>query len=320
VEVTDIKKGVINQSQEFIGTLSFNKISNVSSEIAGSIDRVNFDLGDFVKKNQVLAVIDTKVLNSQLNALKSNLKEIEADFENSKRELERFKKLHKSKSVTEQEYDNRFFAVEKIKAKLSSIEANIEEIKIKIDKSSIKAPFDGVVTEKSIEVGEWAKEGDLIANIVNPSVVDAMFNIPMELFNSINRGDSVKLDIGSNSYDSKVHSKILAGDRLTRTFPLKVQIKIDKAEIFSQMEAKLQVAIQKPIEMFLVPKDAVIKRFNQNVIFTVKDGVANMVPVEIKGFDGSYVGILSPMLTLDSSVVVKGNERVFPNQPVTIKK
>lgn len=319
VEVEKIKRGTINQSQEFIGTLSFNQSSEVASELAGSIKSVEFDLGERVKKSQILATIDTSLIDAEIKSARASIKEIDADLQNAKKELERFQRLHKNQSVTDQEFDSKYFNVEKLKAKISTIEASIEELNIKKEKAKIKAPFDGVIVTKNVDIGEWKKDGDSICKIVNPTKVDALFSIPMELFEKIKVSENSKIAIGSELYDSKIDSKILEGDRLTRTFPIKVKLNLNR-EIFSQMEAKLILNLQSKMETFLVPKDAVIKRFNQDVVFTVQDGVANMLPVEIKGFEGSLVGVINPMLKDDSMVVTKGNERIFPNQPVEIKK
>jgi hypothetical protein len=66
----------------------------------------------------------------------------------------------------------------------------------------------------------------------------------------------------------------------------------------------------------MVPRDAVIKRFGQNVIFLNVDGIATMLPVQILGYTKENVAVMSKGLTEGASVVVKGNERIFPKQPI----
>lgn len=69
----------------------------------------------------------------------------------------------------------------------------------------------------------------------------------------------------------------------------------------------------------LLPRDSVIKRFGQNVVFAITDKMtAQMIPVQIVGFDGNSIAIAGQGLVPGMDIVVKGNERVFPNQAVKI--
>jgi multidrug efflux pump subunit AcrA (membrane-fusion protein) len=66
----------------------------------------------------------------------------------------------------------------------------------------------------------------------------------------------------------------------------------------------------------MVSRDAVIKRFGQNVVFINNDGKAMMIPVQVVGYDGDKTAIRAKGLQAGAHVVVKGNERIFPNQPI----
>jgi len=319
VDVEKAKIGEISKSQNFVGTLYFNKSSNLASESDGKVLEVNFERGDFVQKGETLVRIDSKVLNAQIKAIKASILEVNSDLKRAVKEFKRYKKLYKSKSITEQDYDNKFFAKEKLEAKLQALKANEQELLVLKEKKVIKAPFSGFISDKSIEIGEWAKVGGSVAKLLDSSEADVMFNIQTELFKAVKKGDSVVVKLGDREYLSKVHSKILVGDKLTRTFPMKVKVKVDDNSIYEGMSAKVSIASGKKRKAILLSRDSVIERFGQSVVFSVNDGVATMLPVEVIGFDGMQVAVQNPMLKEGSLVVVKGNERIFPNQPVSIR-
>ena len=316
VEEVKIEKGIINPFQSFGGTLYFNKVSNIASESEGKVEIVKFDSGDIVKKGDMLIRVDSKILNAQINSAKAKEDERLADLRKSKKDLERFKKLYKKKSITEQEYDRNFYLVEKLRAQFHEAKANVAQLEAQKEKKKILAPFDGSIVTKDVEVGEWVGKGKVIGKIVNAKVVDAMFNIPERFISNLNKNKLVKLSINGKIYEGKIYGVILKGDKLTRTFPVKVRVNLEDERIYDGMQASLKLEGTKSKESLLVPRDAVIKRFDQNVIFTNSDGVAKMTPVEIIGYEGDKVAIKAPMIRDGMRVIVKGNERIFPNQPI----
>ncbi len=316
VEEDIVKKGVISPIQNFVGTLYFNKVSNIASESSGKVESVKFESGDTVKSGEVLVQVDDKILDSKIASANAKLNVVLAELKQANKDFERFKALFQKKSVTEQEYDKSFYLVEKLKAQVEEARANITEFQIQKNKTNIKAPFDGSVITKEVEVGEWVNEGKIIAKVVNSQVVDAMFNIPEKFISSLDKNKEVKLTINGKNYNGKIYGVILEGDKLTRTFPVKVKLNLENERIYEGMQSTLLLETLKSEEALLVPRDAVIKRFEQNVIFTNVDGVAKMSPVEIVGYQDDKVAIKTPILKEGMKVITKGNERIFPNQPI----
>ena len=84
------------------------------------------------------------------------------------------------------------------------------------------------------------------------------------------------------------------------------------------MEARALVPSAEKSAGLKVPRDALIDKFGQNVIWLVKDSTAKMAPVQVTGYEGMYVGIAGAGLEVGGTVVVKGNERLREGQPVRI--
>jgi len=316
VNTAKVIKGVVNPLEEFIGTLNFSKTSAIASQTNGVVVSVNFEAGDNLRKGDLLLEVDSEVLDAQIESLKSSVNISKINLENATRDYNRYKELIEKKSISQKVYDDSFFKYSTSKQDLNMAQAKLNEQLINKEKKSIKAPYDAVVVEKNIEVSEWASAGKTIATIVATNEVDLMFNLPTSYIYKLDKNDTYKIDLKGQIIQSKLYASIAKGDKRTRTFPVKFKAKVNNDFLYDGMEVKINLPRSKKQEALMVPRDAVIKRFGQNVIFLNVDGIANMIPVKILGYTKENVAVQAKGLTEGASVVVKGNERIFPKQPI----
>jgi len=316
VNTAKVIKGVVNPLEEFIGTLNFSKTSAIASQTNGVVVSVNFEAGDNLRKGDLLLEVDSEVLDAQIESLKSSVNISKINLENATRDYNRYRELIEKKSISQKVYDDSFFKYSTSKQDLNMAQAKLNEQLINKEKKSIKAPYDAVVVEKNIEVSEWASAGKTIATIVATNEVDLMFNLPTSYIYKLDKNDTYKIDLKGQIIQSKLYASIAKGDKRTRTFPVKFKAKVNNDFLYDGMEVKINLPRSKKQEALMVPRDAVIKRFGQNVIFLNVDGIANMIPVKILGYTKENVAVQAKGLTEGASVVVKGNERIFPKQPI----
>lgn len=103
VEVQTLKKQEINDLQEFVGTVNFDKKSKIASESSGVAKNINFEVGQKVKKDEVLVQIDSDILDAQIKASQSAVNMYEVQLKNAKKNFERYsalleKKINRTKS------------------------------------------------------------------------------------------------------------------------------------------------------------------------------------------------------------------------------
>ena len=316
VNTATVIKGEVNPLEEFIGTLSFSKTSALASQTNGSVVKVNFEAGDKLRKGDILLEVDSKVLDAQIESLKANVKISKINLENATKDYNRYKELIQKRSISQKVYDDSFFKYSSAEQNFFIAEAKLKEQLINKEKKSIKAPYDSVVVEKNIEVSEWANAGKTIATIVSTNEVDLMFNLPTSYIYKLDKNDSYDINLKDQKIRSKLYASIAKGDKRTRTFPVKFKAKVNNDFLYEGMEVKINLPRSKKQDALMVPRDAVIKRFGQNVIFLNIDGIATMLPVQILGYTKDNVAVLSKGLKEGASVVVKGNERIFPKQPI----
>lgn len=321
VETTKLVKGEVNPLQQFIGTVKFEKSSSLAAQNSGVVKSINFEIGDKVKKGKTLVQIDADILHAQIKAAKANLQSAKESSQNSSKDYARYKALLESKSITQKEYDDALLKKNSSNSNVQALEANLKQLQIQAYKKSIKAPYDGIVVEKNIQLGEWVNAGTVVAKIVDPSKIEVIFNVPSTIVNGLKVGSKYQMNIDDTEIEATLNAIIPNGDKLTRTFPVQFKANIKDMFVYEGQEAKVSLSKNGKIDALILPRDAVIKRFGQNVVFMIDDKMtAQMTPVQIIGFVDKNVAVASPNLQPGMTIVSKGNERVFPNSPVKIIK
>ncbi len=319
VETTKLVQGEVNPLQEFIGTVAFKNSSMIAAQNSGIVQSINFELGDKVKKGKTLVQIDADILHAQIKAAKANLESAQDSSQNSSKDYERYKALLDSKSITQKEYDDALLKMNSSKSNVQANEANLKQLQIQAYKKNIKAPYNGTIVEKNVQLGEWVNAGTAVVKIVDTSKIEINFNVPAQVVNGLKTGDVYDVMINNQNIQATLSAIIPNGDKLTRTFPVQFKASVNDMFVYEGQEAKVQLSQNGKTTGLLLPRDAVIKRFGQNVVFIVDDKMmAQMIPVQIIGFVDDQVAIASPNLQPGMTIVSKGNERVFPNTPVKI--
>ncbi|MDF1882087.1 efflux RND transporter periplasmic adaptor subunit [Sulfurimonas sp. MAG313] len=311
-----IIKGELSQIQKFNGTLSFNQKSKLASESTGLITKLYFEEGDYVKKGTVLLEIDTQILDATIKSIQASMKEVFYSLQRARLDFNRYETLLAKESVSKQKYDEFYFQKMQLEQKYLSLESSLQAQNIAKNKKSVKAPFDGYISSRKVQVGEWLKQGSEVALLVNPKKLDILIHLPSSYIQNIGSNKTVLVKINGKTYKSKLLATLLSGNERTRTFPIKLRLFPSNDKFFDGMQAS--VSLQKSLikDVLLVSRDGIIKRFGKDVVFLVKDKKAVMVPVTVIGFEGQKVALSSANLKVGDKVVIKGNERIFPNQEI----
>lgn len=330
VETALITRGSINNTRTFIGSIHFIQSSILASKTQGMVLKVNFDTTDQVQKGDVLVELDHEILDSRIKAIQATIKELKFLEEKSAKDLRRYKKLVQQKNVSQQKYDEIYYEKSRLDQKLIASEAELEALLIERKQSIITAPFNGDITQRHVELGEWVDMGGKIATLVNPKKITSLFDIPASYALNIKTGQTLTVQIADRAYPGVIEGIILKGDDKSRTFPLKINLHKTNTRLFDGMEAQIALPRTSTTKSLLVPRDAIIKRFGNDVIFVVNKNKAKMYPVTIENIDGSIAAIAmkhkdseqpdsSDELKVGMQVITKGNERIFPEQIIKLK-
>jgi RND family efflux transporter MFP subunit len=319
VSVAKVRSGQVAPQNEFIATIFYQEISDTASEISGLVEMVHFEEGQRVKNNQILVELGSEILRKRLQASTASFEQILSELEIAGIDLKRGEKLFKKKSISKQSYDENRFRVIGYEKRAASLKAEVERLEIELEKKIIRAPFDGIVIKRNVDRGEWISEGDTVAVIGKDDTIDIVTEVPERFIQYVKKGMQVSVTASGSNFVGTVIAIVPKGDVATRTFPVKIRTPNVHA-LIEGMSARVTLPTGKIMPALIIPRDAVISKLGQNVVYAVVDAKSNMIPVQIVGYDGLSAGVESQGLAEGMFVVVEGNERLRNGQAVVFQK
>ena len=284
-----------NVTREFPGKLLPAQQSNLAFEIPGKINVVNVDIGDAVKKGQILAELDNREATAQL-------KQAKAKYDLVLQILNRYKDLRSEGHISIQDLDNA--NSEELIAK-----SQYEFYKVKLEQTKLIAPFDGVIQNRYLDTGSVINGGIPIVEILESKNVEAHISIPLKFIDKLNIG---------NSYDFKIGNKRPKGV-LARLAPMTPGGSDNRLAIFNfdtffdpGSIAELKLSLNIAGRGTWVP----IKSLSQSeqgiwAIYTVNDKkVVVRDLVEILYFEGEYA-FVNGTLNDGDLVVLGGAQKII---------
>ena len=322
VKIAKVTEKNIAKNANLIGVLYFDKVSNVSTQVAGMVQAVYFHEGARVKKGETLIKINTDFLDQDIAFEKTRIEQIDVRIKKTQKNLERFKKLLKNEAVSEVDYDNlNFLLLEQIKER-EMLQQGISKIKLQLSKCLVTAPFDGIILEKKIDVGNWVIPGGMLCRIgaVNDLFVKVALSEKLVRFNPKNKKVKVVLNAFGNELEGKITGIMPIADQKTKNVFLKIRLGINAmtTDVAENMSATVYISTGDQKKMKIIPRDALINSQGQNIIYTIKDNKASVVAVKTVVYLGADLGVTGPEILIGMQVIVDGNERLQPDQPVVI--
>lgn len=311
-----VEKGQVASLQTFIGSVILEQRASVASSQSGLVVHVGFREGEKIEKNQVLAKLDTDILDANIVASRAFLAQNRVNLEKAKKDLARVEKLFSQKAISQASFDDTVFATKSAEQQYASAKATLRSMELEKEKKTIKAPFGGIIVSKQIEIGDWIGTGGVLASLVNPSSAEVRIDLPEEIALNLQKNMPVSILINAKKYAGFVGAVIPKGDVATRTFPVKILFKETQNELLDGMSAQVEIQNGPKVEALLVPRDALIKRFGQNVVFIDANATAVMIPATVVGYTDSKIAVSASGLKAGDRVVTKGNERIFPKSPL----
>lgn len=320
IRVAEVANRTVQSTVELVGTVEPWRRSVVAGELAALVEKFPVEEGMAVKRGETLAQLRTDTLTIQLNAAEASHREAETRYQQAKKDLKRIKTLFVKQLVTQKEYDDAVTQEAALANRLALLESELLQVRDQLHKTRVVAPFDGWVTKEFTEVGQWIQAGGPIVELVDLSRVQVEVPLPERYVGEIKVGAAVSATFdGLRGFkaEGSVFSVVAQADRNSRTFPIKVELPNPNLTIKSGLVSRVLLQVGAPYQALVVPKDALVLRGGAEFVFVMKDGSVSQVPVVAVNHVNSEVevkGQLEPGMI----VVVEGNERLFPGQPVRV--
>ncbi|MBG0783161.1 MAG: efflux RND transporter periplasmic adaptor subunit [Bacteroidales bacterium] len=310
VKTITLEKTIVQRTTQYTSTLIPFEEVNYAPAQPGRINKIHVEVGDHVKKGQLLVEMD----RTQLAQAMLQLEDANVNFQ-------RMEMLLKQNSISQQQYDQ---------AKMAADLAN-SNVKYLKENTTLIAPFSGIVTAKYYEDGEvysgapnTASGKAAIINIQQIALLKAVVHVSESYFPSIKEGmeASFTTDIyPGKTFKGSVYRIYPTINEATRSF--KTEIKIDNPDealrpgMFTRVELKLD-----EIESLVVPAIAIVKQdgTNNHFIYVYENGIAKQIEVTIGKRINDKVEVISPEVKEGMQLIIAGQARLMAGDAVTISE
>ena len=318
----------IRPEKRVVGRLQEVRKVTLASEVKGKVVAMNVREGSPVVGGEtVIASIDNVWLDLSIARQTAQIEAIKAQLRKEKHNLTKLAALYKRGAATDFEHADQQATADHKAAELKAAEAALEEFAEQRRRVGIVAPFDGWVTLRHAEKGQWVNPGTAVVDIISRGEIYAVMNVPESLVNALSLGMpiSVTIDALGETRTGTISSITPYGATASRTYPVRVTLVDDGGRLKVGMSTTATFPASAKRKQVMVPRDAVLIKPDGATVWVVRPGepmTAAAVPVDVVARVGERFAV-EPVtaeghgLLVDAAtVVVEGAERLRPDQAV----
>ncbi|SMO35921.1 efflux RND transporter periplasmic adaptor subunit [Solitalea koreensis] len=301
-----IKPEVFTDHLNITGSIEANEEIQVRGEISGLITGIYFKEGSNVSKGSLLIKVNDNELQAQLaKAITQQKLAEEKEY--------RQRILLQKDAVSKQDYDA-------ILAELNSLKSETQLFRAQLQKTEIRAPFNGTIGLRSISMGDYITPQTVIANLVNTNPAKITFAVPEKYVQVLRKNSSLSFTVeGSN----KVHTANVFAiepkiDESTRTVMLKAKASNADGSLLAGSFARIELPLKETTNAIFVPSQAIVPVLKGKKVFINKNGTAQEVMVETGARTDATVQVLKGLNTGDT-VLTTGIMSLKADAPIKVK-
>ncbi|MBL1143216.1 MAG: efflux RND transporter periplasmic adaptor subunit [Proteobacteria bacterium] len=328
VSVVSVKKGIINEEVPLTGSVTSIRTSQISPKEEGYIESLLVDEGDVVKKGDPVLNLDSQLADVEIARVRAQLEEAKARQKELERQRDESKELVKKKHIASTNYEAKAAEVEINSAVIKRLETELKRQQIIAGRHILYAPFDGVITEKMVEVGQWVETNTALFELTELSPLRIKVPVPQFYFSRINVGTAVKIKydaISKVEFSAQVTTKVPVSSQNTRTFPVMIKIDNNDQLIAPGMSARVifQLTEQQAAQSIILPRDAIVQKPDGSKevwLIDKQQGIAKASPVPVKTGKAylNNIEIIPGKIQSGDRIVIKGNELLQAGQTVNV--
>ena len=317
------------------GTVQPVEEADISSRTSGALDELLVKEGDTIKKGQMLFQVDRQNLEDtvtvnrhNLEVAKDSLATAEVDLKVAKtvyrkeqidyNRAKRLRESHVNLQKADAEIEKSASIVNYSKSKVEQQKVNLKIAEKNLEDSRVLAPFDGIVTSKMVEQGEYVNNGTPIIHIENQNALELSCLISGIYYDGIEPGKTKVI----LSLDHKITGDAVLTYRSpsiepqSRTFEIKVRLP-DKTPLVSGTLCDVNLVLAER-EGYGLPTDAILlRKGGEYKVFAVRNGKAELIDITPGITESGTTEILAPEKLLNEEFIVSGQYFVNSGDPVT---
>ncbi|HHP7242729.1 MAG TPA: efflux RND transporter periplasmic adaptor subunit [Cyclobacteriaceae bacterium] len=304
---------------KYSGSVESYDQSLLSTKVMGQIKSLDYEEGDRVRKNEIIVRIESSDLIAKRSQLDANLDQAKANLQNTSTNYERIKNLYEKKSATQKELDDITTALTSAKAQVSSLESAIEEIKVLLSYTLLKAPFDGYITKKFVHEGSMANPGQPIVAIESTDRLKVVAKVPESEVVYFKNGQV--LDVVFKAINAEMKGTVRninpSSNFSGNQYAVNIAIEESNLQLKPGMFAEVNLVTYENQQISL-PRQALVKKGQLDGVYTVNpDNKAMLRWIRTGKSNGEQVEILSG-LDIGERYITYSEGRIENGQQVAI--
>ena len=336
VGVDAVRTEPLSQTVPVMGRLVARQSGVVAARARGPVAELRADVGDRVKKGEVVAVLVRDRLGAERQLRAAEVSQAAAAVETAKaqiayviQEMKRLERLRASAAFSQARYEDKRQEVVKAESAKAETEAalkrarvNLRLAEIELRDAEIRAPYAGVVSLRHTEVGSYLSVGDPVVTLIDDEHLEVEADVPAERIPGLVPGAPVVFQLdGSTALPAIVRAVVPEENPLTRTRTVRFTPRFDGAQKYlaSNQSVTLHLPVGAARNVVTVHKDAVLNRSDKTIVFIVSGEMVKVRPVTLGEAVGGRFEVIDGLEPGDL-VVVRGNERLRPGQKVRYER
>ncbi|HEY8462930.1 MAG TPA: efflux RND transporter periplasmic adaptor subunit [Bacillota bacterium] len=337
VTTVQVKRVTMQNSIILNGTVKPVQEAEISARVSGKVTQIYFELGQQVKKGDVLFKLDDHDLRLELQqteaalkviqtSLSSSLVTAETNYLDAKRQYERLKRLYDKQigskqelelaesayKVAEENYKSAKLAEQSgttnAKAQLEKARLAYDVAKTQLDYTVVRAPISGTIATKDIKIGQYVSSSTTVATIVDLSSLLVETDVPEDKINQLHVGDQVEVSVKAVSNQplaGKISAIAPAVNNTTLNYPVKVRVPNQQNRLKSGMFATVKFNLNQAEQVLAIPIASLGEEDGRKFVYTINKGIAAKKFIKTGISDSKMVQVTAG-LSEEDQVVVKG--------------
>ena len=309
VKVEKPVRELVVQQLQYNGDVEAIQQANIFPKVSGNIEKIYVDIGTAVRKNQLLAMIDTTELHQQVQ-------QTAATFQNAQLSFVRNKKLLEQDLVSKEDLDN-------AETSMKIAQANYETAMTQLCYACIKAPFNGFITSRFLDPGALVEPGSTVLftlmDIESVKVVINVLEKDTPLIPRLKKALIVADALPDHKFEGHISRYSQAIDLSTRTMPVEIVVGNEEYSLKPGMFATVNIIVTEHPDAITVPTQAVLKDEEGNYVFIVENKKAKRVSVET-GLEQNFRTEIINGLSGTENVITTGQQFVKDGGSVTVQQ
>ncbi|MGH8495178.1 MAG: efflux RND transporter periplasmic adaptor subunit [Gammaproteobacteria bacterium] len=299
-----------------VGQLSAVRGVDISNEVSGTVREIAFASGDVVEQGELIVQLDDSIEQAELPGLEAQVKLARINLERTRELIEQ--------QLTSAE------ALDQAQSQLQQTESAVAALKATIAKKAIRAPFDGTLGIRQVNLGQYLPEGTMIVTLQSLEQLYADFSLPEEFVDDVATGQSVGVGVSTypeQSFSGELNAVSVIVDPTSHNFAVQALVENPEGLLRPGMFADVSVLAGAEEEVVAVPKTAISYSLHGDAVYVVQEDdqseggkpklVAKQRFVQVGGSNGGMIEVLEGIEPGDM-VVTAGTQKLRDGAPVNV--